>query len=195
LNFKLTKRKYFLEALWEGILKLSGSVTSIIILLIVVFLFSQGVGLFKKPAIEEGYELVVNSQNPVSNLTSFEVKEIFDYEIEVWSALGINNAEDEILVFRLNDIESYVTSEEELEKQNIARTLSRIIESNPGMIGFIPQQYVNEDFEAKVLDLGEIKPAEFFACKEWYPTAHPAPQYGILPIILGTLWVSLGAIL
>jgi phosphate transport system permease protein len=195
LNFKLTKRKYFLEALWEGILKLSGSVTSIIILLIVAFLFSQGVGLFKKPAIEEGYELVVNSQNPVSKLTSFEVKEIFFFVFEVWSALGINNTEDEILVFRLNDIESYVESEEELEKQNITRTLSRIIESNPGMIGFIPQQYVNEDFEAKVLDLGEIKPAEFFAGEEWYPTAHPAPQYGILPIILGTLWVSLGAIL
>jgi len=193
---KYRKRKYFLEALWEGLLKLSGSVTSIIILLIVVFLFSQGVGLFKKPVIEEGYELVVNSQNPVNKLTAFEVKEIFDYEIEVWSALGVNNAEDEIVVFRLNDIERYVESEEELESHNIACTLNRIIESNSGMIAFIPQQYVvNEDFEAKVMDLGEIKPAEFFAGKEWYPTANPAPQYGILPIIMGTLWVSLGAIL
>jgi len=192
---KLRHRKYFLEALWEGVLKLSGSVTSIIILLIIFFLFSQGAGLFKKPVIEEGYELVVNSQNPVTKLTPFEVKDIFDYEIEVWSALGVANEEDEILVFRLNDIESYVESEEELESGNIARTLSRIIESNSGMIAFIPIQYINDDFEAKVLNLGEIKPADFFGGKEWYPTAHPAPQFGILPIILGTLWVSLGAIL
>jgi len=192
---KLRHRKYFLEALWEGVLKLSGSVTSIIILLIVLFLFSQGAGLFKKPAIEEGYELVVNSQNPVEKLTSFEVKEIFDYEIEVWSALGVSNEDDDILVFRLNDVERYVECEEELEPKNIARTLSRIIESNPGMVAFIPVQYIGEDFEAKVLDLGEIKPADFFGGKEWYPTAHPAPQFGILPIILGTLWVSLGAIL
>jgi len=192
---KFKKRKYFLEAVWEGILKLSGSVTSIIILLIVLFLFSQGAGLFKKPAIEEGYGLVVHSQNPATKLTPFEVKEIFDYEIEVWSAIGIANEEDDILVFRLNDIEHYIESEEELESDNIAHTLNRIIESNPGIVAFIPQQYINEEFEYKILNLGEIKPSDFFAGKEWYPTAHPAPQFGILPIILGTLWVSLGAIL
>jgi phosphate transport system permease protein len=192
---KFKKRKYFVEALWEGILAISGSVTSLIILLIVLFLFSQGAGLFRKSVIEEGYELVVNSQNPVTKLTPFEVKEIFDYEIEVWSALKIVNEEDDISVFRLNDIESYAECEEDLEPQNISRTLSRIFESTPGMIGFIPVQYVNEDFEAKVMDLGEIRAADFFGGKEWFPTAHPAPQFGILPIILGTLWVSLGAIL
>jgi len=192
---KIKQRKYFLEALWEGVLKLSGSVTSIIILLIILFLFSQGIGLFKKPVIEEGYELVVNSQNPVSLLTPFEVKEIFDYEIEDWSALGIENEEDEITIFRLNDIERFVTSEEELQSENIPHTLNRIIESNPGIIAFIPKVYINDEFTANILDLGNIQPAEFFAGKEWYPTATPAPQFGILPIILGTLWVSLGAIL
>jgi len=192
---KFRKRKYFLEVLWEGILKLSGSVTSIIILLIILFLFTQGIGLFKKPVIEEGYELVVNSQNPVTFLTPFEVKEIFDYEIEEWSALGVANEEDEITIFRLSDIERYVESEEELESKNIPSTLNRIIESNPGIIAFIPKAYIMEEFTAKVLDLGEIRPMDFFAGKEWYPTATPAPQFGILPIVLGTLWVSLGAIL
>jgi len=192
---KIRRRKYFLEALWEGVLKLSGSVTSIIILLIVLFLFTQGIGLFKKPVVEEGYELVVNSQNPVKFLTPFEVKEIFDYEIEEWSALGIENEEDEIMIFRFNDIERFVTSEEELESKNIPGTLNRIIESNLGIIAFIPKVYITEDFTSKVLDLGEIRPANFFSGKEWYPTATPAPQFGILPIVLGTLWVSLGAIL
>ena len=192
---KFRKRKYFIEALWEGLLKISGSITSIIILLIVVFLFSQGAGLFKKPVVEEGFELVVHSQNPISKLSSFEIKEIFDYEIEVWSALGITNEDDDILIFRLNDIERYAECEEDLEPQNIARTLSRIVETNTGIIAFIPKQYINEDFEGKVMDLGEIKPADFFGGKEWYPTATPAAQFGILPIILGTLWVSLGAIL
>jgi phosphate transport system permease protein len=192
---KIKKRKYFLEALWEGVLKISGSVTSIIILLIILFLFSQGAGLFKKPVIEEGYELVVNSQNPVTFLTPFEVKEIFDYEIEEWSALGVENEEDEITIFRLNDIERFVQSEEELESKNIPSTLNRIIELNPGIIAFIPKAYITEEFTAKILDLGEISPMSFFAGKEWYPTATPAPQFGVLPIILGTLWVSLGAIL
>jgi phosphate transport system permease protein len=192
---KFIKRKYFFEALWEGILKLSGSITSIIILLIILFLFTQGVGLFKKPVVEEGYELVVHSQNPVTFLTPFEVKEIFDYEIEEWSTLNVENEEDEITIFRLNDIERFVQSEEELMPENIPNTLNRIIESNSGLIAFIPKVYINDEFTAKVLDLGNIKPAEFFAGKEWYPTATPAPQFGILPIVLGTLWVSLGAIL
>ena len=192
---KIKKRKYFVEALWEGMLTLSGSITSLIILLIVIFLFSQGMGLFKKPAIEEGYELVVHSQNPVEKLTPFEIKEIFDYEIELWSALSVKNEEDEILVFRLNDIESYVESEEDLQQENISFTINRIIESNQGIIAFIPKQYISEEFTAKVLDIGEIKLADFFGGKEWLPTATPAPHFGILPIILGTLWVSLGAIL
>ena len=192
---KLKKRKYLIEALWEGLLKISGSITSIIILLIVLFLFTQGAGLFKKPVIEEGYELVLHSQNPVEKLSSFEIKEIFDYEIEEWSSLGIVNEEDEISIFRLNDIERYVTSDEELEANNIPHTLNRIVESNLGIIAFIPKQYINETFTSKILDLGEIKPADFFGGKEWYPTATPAAQFGILPIILGTLWVSLGAIL
>ena len=46
-----------------------------------------------------------------------------------------------------------------------------------------------------MLDHETIRPGDFFGGKEWYPTATPAAQYGLLPLILGTLWVSLGAIL
>ena len=31
--------------------------------------------------------------------------------------------------------------------------------------------------------------------RQWYPTAAPAPQYGLIPLLAGTLWVSLAAIL
>ena len=191
-------RKYFLEALWEGLLKISGSVTSIIILLIVLFLFSEGMGLFGKKEIEDGYVLVVNATNNISekNLSSEKIKDIFDQNIVSWAALGATVQEDEIMLFRLNDIESYVESEEELEgDEQIIKTLNRIVTENPNIIAFLPRIYVPEDFKAKVLDMGNIKVKDFFGGKEWFPTAHPAPQFGVLPIILGTLWVSLGAIL
>jgi len=35
---------------------------------------------------------------------------------------------------------------------------------------------------------------EFIGGKAWYPTAEPA-EFGILPLILGTLWITLGAML
>ena len=41
----------------------------------------------------------------------------------------------------------------------------------------------------------KIESKEFFLGKEWFPTAQPAAQLGVLPLILGTLWVSFGAIL
>jgi len=35
---------------------------------------------------------------------------------------------------------------------------------------------------------------EFIGGKDWYPTADP-PEFGILPLILGTLWIMFGAML
>ncbi len=40
----------------------------------------------------------------------------------------------------------------------------------------------------------EYSPIDFLAGKYWYPTADP-PDYGILPLFLGSLWVTLGALL
>jgi phosphate transport system permease protein len=191
-------RKYFFEALWEGLLKISGSVTSIIILLIVLFLFSEGIGLFHKKEIEEGNVLVVNENNDVNaeKLTSEKVKDIFDQNIVSWADLDARVQDDEIKVFRLNDIESYVESDEDLANdERIAETLNRIVSDNSNIIAFLPQKYVAGNFKGRVLEMGNIKAKDFFGGREWYPTALPAPQFGVLPIILGTLWVSLGAIL
>ena len=70
-------KKYFIEALWEGLLKISGSVTSIIIILIVLFLFSEGMGIFKKKVVEDGYAIAVNKSNPVKDLSPEQIKNIF----------------------------------------------------------------------------------------------------------------------
>lgn len=69
---------------------ISGSVSSLAILLIVVFLFKEASGLFNSPAIEEGYVLAVNDTNPVKHLSPEKTKEIFDSEITNWKELGGN---------------------------------------------------------------------------------------------------------
>lgn len=189
-------KKYFIEALWEGLLKISGSVTSIIILLIILFLFSEGMGLFKKKVVEDGYVVAVNSKNKVETLSPSQIKNIFDSKIVSWKELGVNVSEDDIMVLRLDDVTNYATEEEIGENfENIPKIISKILEEHPNMIAFIPEQYTQKGFSAKVLDLGNIKVKDFLTGKEWFPTAQPAPQFGVLPIVLGTLWVSLGAIL
>jgi len=189
-------KKYFIEALWEGLLKISGSVTSIIIILIILFLFSEGMGLFKNNIVEDGYVVAVNSKNKIENLSPQQIKDIFDSKIVSWKELGVDVSEDEIIIFRLDDVTNYVSEEEIGENlENLPKILNQILEDNPNMIAFIPESYTKSNFSSKILDLGNIKISDFLSGKEWFPTASPAPQFGVVPIVLGTLWVSLGAIL
>ena len=41
-------------------------------------------GLFSTSVVEGGYVLCLHPTNRVETLTSFQIKEIFDYEIENW---------------------------------------------------------------------------------------------------------------
>jgi len=184
----------FFETIVEKILFASGTITSIAILMIILFLFRQGAGLFDTPVVEDGYSLITNNTNPIDHLTPEEIKNIFDEEIINWGQVGGTN--QEIIVFRLSDITKYV-SEDELgdEYQYVPQAISRIISENTAMIGFVPSLYIEDGFQGKILDLGNIEISDYFLGKEWFPTAQPAPLFGIKPLILGTLWVSLAAIL
>lgn len=185
----------FIDTVVEKILMASGAITSLTILAIVVFLFSQASGLFSSPNVEEGHSVVVNKVNTVQTLNPEQLKGIFDGQITSWIELG--GADEDIVVFRFNDITSYV-AEEELgdELQFIPEAIAKIVAENPSIIAFLPDQYLPRPMSsARVMDCGTITLSEFFAGQEWYPTATPAPLFGVLPLILGTLWVSLAAIL
>ena len=186
--------KRFLEKLVEGALLISGSVTSITILLIVIFLFKEASGLFNSPVIEEGYVLAMNKSNPVKKLDSYQIKQIFDGEITNWDEVG--GKEEPIEVVRLSDLTNYYTEEElGASFENIPAKSSELTSKHPGILLFLPKQYVAKNFNGTLLDHEKIHPGDFFGGKEWYPTATPSAQYGLLPLLLGTLWVSLGAIL
>ena len=45
-----------------------------------------------------------------------------------------------------------------------------------------------------VLPEEKISLSDFFAGTKWYPTSAPAPIFGLIPLLLGTLLVSIGAI-
>jgi phosphate transport system permease protein len=186
--------KRFFEKLVEGALLISGSVTSITILLIIIFLFKEAAGLFNSPMIEEGYELALNKTNPVKKLNSYQIKEIFDAKISNWNEVGGKNEPIELV--RLSDLTKYYTEAElGANFENIPAKASELTGKHPAIILFLPKSYIAKDFNGTLLKHETLHPGDFFGGKEWYPTATPAAQYGLLPLILGTLWVSLGAIL
>lgn len=188
------KKNRFLEFFIESLLKLSGSLTILIIILISVFLFSEGWGLFKSSTVEKGYVLCVNKSNKITNVTPEQVKNIFDGKIVSWKELGGEDVPIEI--FRMDDVIN-MYSEEELgaELEFLPAKLSDVIANSKGGIGFFPEQFINFKFKGRVLPTQTISMKSFFGGKEWFPTATPSSQFGLLPLFLGTLWVSFGAIL
>ncbi len=90
-----------LETITEKLLMASGYITSITIILMVVFLFREGAGLFNTPDIEEGYVLAVNRENPVQKLSPQQVMQVFDGDIASWGTLGWGGG-DSIRLFRLD---------------------------------------------------------------------------------------------
>lgn len=184
----------FIEKLVEGGLLISGSISSLAILLIIVFLFKEAGGLFNSPVVEEGYVLALNKDNPVKHLSPEKTMDVFDAEITNWKELG--GKDEDILVFRFSDLTNYYP-EEELgdEFQYVPDKISELVNKEPGIIAFFPQQYLAKDFQGTVISGDKITPADFFAGTEWYPTSTPAPIFGLIPLLLGTLLVSIGAII
>jgi phosphate transport system permease protein len=186
--------KKVFEKIVVGILAISGSITSLAVLLIVVFLFREGFGLFKRPDITGGYKLAVNSKNPVNKMDPETIKLVFDQGITNWKQLGGNK--DSIIIFRLEDIGNYYTEEQIGAKfEHLPLCLSKLTDSLPGILAFIPAKFIVKGFKGKLLKDAKITANDFFLGKEWFPTSEPSAQLGVLPLILGTLLVSFGAIL
>jgi phosphate transport system permease protein len=190
------KKKFrkFIEKIIEGILLLSSSITSITVILIIVFLFREGFGLFGQSPAEEGTILVVNQTNPVNTLSAEQVKGVFDQEITNWKEVGGNN--DSIILFRIDDIGNYFTEEQLGDTfQYVPACINKLVDSLPGVVAFVLEKYATQEVIGKRLVLDKISGSDFFLGEEWFPTAHPAAVFGTLPIILGTILVSLFAII
>lgn len=186
--------KKILEKIVTGVITCSGFLTSVIILLIVLFLFSEGFGLFSQKTIEDGYTLVVNKDNPVDKLNAKQIKEVFDEDVTNWKEVG--GKDEEIMLFRFDDMQKYF-NEEQLGKnyENASACIETLVDKNKGIIAFVPESFIKENFTGKKLEDHRISGSEVFFGGEWFPTATPAPQFGFMPLVLGTVWVTVFAIL
>ncbi|MBI1838424.1 MAG: phosphate ABC transporter permease subunit PstC [Flavobacteriia bacterium] len=173
---------------------LSGTVTSLTVVLIVIFLFNEGLGVFNKKPIDEGYVIAINQSNPVVKLSPAQIKDIYDQKIKNWKQLG--GHDEKIVLFKVDDITDYYT-DEEIGKNfaNLPHCINDFIVKNKGVIAFFSETYLPLKFTGKYIDVDKIKVSEFLSGEEWFPTAKPVAQMGVKPLIYGTLWVSFGAII
>ncbi|MDP4207718.1 MAG: phosphate ABC transporter permease subunit PstC [Bacteroidota bacterium] len=183
-----------IEKIVEGVLFSSSTVTSITVIFIIIFLFNEGIGLFRSKPVEPGYFLAVNKENPVKKLSAEQIDLIFNQDVTNWKKLGGKN--DTIILLTLNNATTYF-NEDSLgtNLEHLPEKINQFVNSSSGVIAFFPETYQPINFRGSIIPIGNVKVGEFLTNKNWYPTNQPAAQLGILPLILGTLWVSLGAIL
>ncbi len=173
---------------------LSSTVTTLTVLLIIVFLFSEASGIFKQSPVEGNNVILVNPSNTIDHITAGQIKEIYDQNITNWKQLG--GEDDTIVLFAINYIEDYFTEEEIGSNfEYLPGKIDSLIMANKGILAIFSSEYVLKDTETKKLTIDNITLSTFIKGREWFPTAQPAVQLGVLPIILGTLWVSFIAIL
>ncbi|MEO5572576.1 MAG: phosphate ABC transporter permease subunit PstC [Bacteroidia bacterium] len=185
--------KKIASKLIEGLLMISSWVTTLTVLLIVFFLFREASGVFNVTPLEDGFSLLVNKENPVKTLESEQIKNIFDGNITNWKEAGGNDME--IQLFRIDDISDYFTDEQLGENfEHLPAKVDEYINQHPEVIAFVPDKYILNDSHSKKISFSHITLKSLITARDWFPTAQPVAQLGILPLILGTFWVSLGAI-
>ncbi|MDO9257111.1 MAG: phosphate ABC transporter permease subunit PstC [Bacteroidales bacterium] len=190
----MTKARRIYEKIVTGILFSSSTITSLTVILIVVFLFREGIGLFNTTPTEKNYVIAVSRQNTVPVITSNELADIFNQDITNWKQLGGRN--DSIIRLTLNDL-SGIFTEEELgpNLENFPQKLNEYVKTTPGVILYLSKEYIPKNFAGRIIPVKKISLLDFIFGKHWYPTSTPIPQFGIWPMIVGTLMVTFGAIL
>lgn len=173
---------------------LSSTVTTLTVLLIIVFLFREGLVLFSQRPIEKNDVIAVHNDNRLTHISAKQIKDIFDQKITHWNEIGGSN--DSILLFSTSYITDYL-SEDELGENfsNLPAKVDSLLRVSPGMIAVVNRKHLPAEFHGKELQIDKITVWNFLAGREWFPTAQPAVQLGVLPLILGTLMVSILAIL
>lgn len=183
-----------IEKIVEGVLFSSSTVTTIAVLFIVFFLFKSGIGLFQEKPVESNYQIALNANNPLSKLSSKQIKDIFNGDITNWKDLGGKDADIEIC--SLDEISSNYTEEElGADFEYLPKRVDEYVIAHENVITYFDKKYYPKSFHGKVIDISNIGVMDFLLGNEWYPTAVPAAQYGVFPLIMGTLLVTFFAIL
>ena len=186
--------KKLIDKIARYVLTISGFTTSVVILLIIGFLFKEAIGLFNNPIVEDGYVLALNEGNDVKKLSAQQIKNIFDEEITNWKEVG--GKDMPITVFRLEDLDKHYTEEElGAEYEFAGAKIAEQIYQTPGIVAYVPDVLIEGQKNIRYIEDQNIPAKDVLLGNEWFPTATPSPIFGILPLISGTLWVSFFAIL
>lgn len=186
--------KHFVEKIIEFIIKGCGFISAVIVLLIVFFLFREGILFINSSPLEDHHALFIHKDNSVKDLTETQIKNIFDKKITNWKELG--SFDQKITLISADEIDELFT-ETQLGKnfEYLSVCVNHYMDTVPGTIAYFSEKHLSLTPGIKQITIQKISLWKFLSGKEWFPTAKPAAIMGTLPLLMGTLLVSLLAIL
>ncbi|MCS6904901.1 MAG: phosphate ABC transporter permease subunit PstC [Bacteroidia bacterium] len=184
---------------WEAFIKTCGWSSSVIVIIIVLFLFKEGSALFGQKPLEKGLIAAVHIQNPISRLSQRQLEQLVQGKISNWKEIG--GRDEKVEVLSLNNLEKKLkewklvsSAPEELlggELEKLSSFLDSLLSQKPGLLIILQQKYIPQS--AKPIELEDITLWHFLAGTEWEPAESPVPSFGVLPLLWGSLLVTIGA--
>ena len=155
--------------------------SSVSILLIIVYLISEGLSVFSDKPHEPDMLPIVSASVPVDHLTVDQIKSIYSEDLTTWESFGGS------------DVKIVILNYDNIDGENLAEAVAK----TPNSIGFAFQEDVDsfKDSGYKTIEIDDVDFWSFMTGDRWYPTSEPVHIIGILPMILGSFAVTLLAII
>jgi phosphate transport system permease protein len=170
----------------KSVLFVAALSSSLVIVLIILFLFKEGAGVIGQVPLEFGQVVVAHPSSGATRLESGQIRFLAEGKIHDWSEVGA--APGPVVFLDYDD----------LDAQDAVATLVDLVAATPGSMAAVFEEELKEaahpEWVVRVA-VDRVSIRTFLLGKSWYPTAEPAAQLGILPLILGSLMVTIGAIL
>lgn len=175
------------ERIIESLLFLSSASSVGIIFVMAFYLFAEGLQVFWKSPVDDYAVIVVNEQNPVFELEPLQLKAIKDGALLNWKEISDFDAEIKFVTYTTYE------GEKEVSKSQSAVLLD-YVRGHKGAIGVVFGSDMEDDLGISVVSIPKVAITDFLFGELWYPTSEPIRFLGILPMILGSLLVTVGAI-
>jgi phosphate transport system permease protein len=189
------------NAFWEAFIKVCGWSSSLLVVIIVLFLFSEGISTFSYPPLQEGLVAGVAPSNPVQVLSPEALRQLAYGDAPNWQQAGGDN--QPAFVLGLHNLEKVLKKQglvqeraEELlgeRFEHLPTTLDSILRTRPETLLLFPEEYLPST--ARKIKVQNVQLSEFLAGSNWKPAENPSPVFGALPLLWGTLLVTVVAIL
>ena len=194
----------------KSVLFMAALSSSIVIVLIILFLFKEGAGLMGQRPVEFGQTIVAHPSNGIRRLDAAQIRAIQEGKITDGGQVGGTPGPIHYLSYDDLDAMNAARADSAAKDTAAVKTaatpadsaaserLLDVVAITPGAVSSVFEDELEESprvGEVTQVDVARINPINFLFGKWWYPTAEPAPQLGILALIVGSLVVTIGAIL